>query len=145
MKNRYFTLVELLVVIAIIAILAGLAIPAVGIAKQKAKQTHARVDIHSIETALLEYEKDRGSFRALPYYSSFSDSDQKVSINGVLTPISKQIVNSLSSRASHRYYDAVMEVLTCTPVGGAAVSSSTDCLKGKPTSANAAIRAERKS
>ena len=124
MKKRVFTLVELLVVIAIIAVLAGLAIPAVGIAKQKAKQTQARVDISSLETALLEYEKDKGTFAALPNYSSLTGSSY------VLNSNDKMIVNSFGSRDSNRYYDAIMEVLTFTPVNGSAVTDATNLVTG---------------
>ncbi|MBO5725069.1 MAG: type II secretion system protein [Lentisphaeria bacterium] len=120
MKKRFFTLVELLTVIAIIAVLAGLAIPVVGIAKQKAKQTQARVDINSIEMALTEYEKDRGTFRALPNYNSIA----------ALNSDDKMLVNPFNSRASNRYYDAIMEVLTFTPVNGANVTGSTNLIEG---------------
>ena len=119
MKKRVFTLVELLVVIAIIAVLAGLAIPAVGIAKQKAKQTQARVDINSLEAAFAEYEKDRGTFAALPNYSSLTTTNDD-----------KRIVNSFGSRDSNRYYDAIMEVLTFTPVDGANVTDATNLKQG---------------
>ena len=119
MKKCVFTLGELLVVIAIIAVLAGLAIPAVGIAKQKAKQTQARVDISSLETALLEYEKDKGTFAALPNYSSLTTTNND-----------KRIVNSFGGRDSNRYYDAIMEVLTFTPVNGSAVTDATNLVTG---------------
>lgn len=119
MKKRYFTLVELLTVIAIIAVLAGIAIPAVGIAKQKAKQTQARVDINSIEMALSEYEKDRGTFRALPNFGSLPDTNND-----------KRLVNPFGSRNANRYYDAIMEVLTFTPVAGSTVTSSTGLIQG---------------
>lgn len=123
MKKQSFTLVELLVVIAIIAVLAGLAIPAVGIAKQKAKQTQARVDINSLETAFLEYEKDRGTFRALPNYSSLTGSNYTLDND-------KKIVNSFSARDTNRYYDAIMEVFTFTPVTGANVTNTTNLVQG---------------
>lgn len=119
MKKRVFTLVELLVVIAIIAVLAGLAIPAVGIAKQKAKQTQARVDINSLEAAFAEYEKDRGTLAALPNYGSLTTTNND-----------KRIVNDFNSRNSNRYYDAIMEVLTFTPVDGSAVTDSTTLVAG---------------
>ncbi len=123
MKKRVFTLVELLVVIAIIAVLAGLAIPAVSIAKQKAKQTQARVDINSLEAAFAEYEKDRGTLAALPNYGSLTGSNYTLGDD-------KKIVNEFGSRDSNRYYDAIMEVLTFTPVNGAAVTSSTHLVAG---------------
>ena len=119
MKKCVFTLVELLVVIAIIAVLAGLAIPAVGIAKQKAKQTQARVDINSLEAACAEYEKDRGTLAALPNYSSLTTTNND-----------KRIVNPHGSRESNRYYDAIMEVLTFTPVDGSAVTANTNLVTG---------------
>ena len=123
MKKRVFTLVELLTVIAIISVLAGLAIPAVGIAKQKAKQTQARVDINSLETAFMEYEKDRGTFAALPNYSSLTGSNYTLDVD-------KKIVNAFGSRDSNRYYDAIMEVLTFTPVNGSAVTDNTNLVTG---------------
>ncbi|MBR2904380.1 MAG: type II secretion system protein [Lentisphaeria bacterium] len=123
MKKRVFTLVELLVVIAIIAVLAGLAIPAVGIAKQKAKQTQARVDINSLEAAFMEYEKDRGTLAALPNYSSLTGSNYTLDAD-------KKIVNAFGSRDSNRYYDSIMEVFTFTPVDGKKVENNTYLKQG---------------
>ena len=53
-----FTLVELLVVIAIIALLAGLLLPVLARAKEKANVTRVRAELYGIGLALEMYSTD---------------------------------------------------------------------------------------
>ncbi len=59
-NKKGFTLVELLVVIAIIAILVVLILVALGVARQKARDSQRKTDVRSIVTALELYADDHG-------------------------------------------------------------------------------------
>lgn len=57
-----FTLIELMVVVIILGILAGLVVPRIMERPGEAKQTKAKLQIQSLETALKLYKLDSGRY-----------------------------------------------------------------------------------
>ncbi|MBC8523294.1 type II secretion system protein, partial [PVC group bacterium] len=57
-KNFGFTIVELLVVISIIALLVGILVPAVNKARDTAKMTQSKSNLHQVTIAMSNYSAD---------------------------------------------------------------------------------------
>lgn len=68
MNKRHFSLIELLITIAVIAILAGLLMPALNMAKQKAIDLHCINNLKQFGTAFMTYRSD--SEDKMPMWSS---------------------------------------------------------------------------
>jgi prepilin-type N-terminal cleavage/methylation domain-containing protein len=77
-KSSAFTLIELLVVIAIIAILAGLAFPAVQGALESGRKAQARNDLQQLIMAIRAFELEYGRLPTVDGQSEFSSNNDQL-------------------------------------------------------------------
>ncbi len=109
-KSSAFTLIELLVVIAIIAILAGLAFPAVQSALESGKKAQARNDAQQIAAAIravnLEYGRyptsqvDTGNNDGGEYYTQDSNNDVIRALMGQDTSLNPRSISFLEAKTA---------------------------------------------
>jgi prepilin-type N-terminal cleavage/methylation domain-containing protein len=74
MKSKGFTLIELLVVIAVIAVLMGILMPALNVAREQARSVNCRANVRTLTFAWLMY-KDENDNKLVRGFTGGNDAD----------------------------------------------------------------------
>ncbi len=114
--SRGFTLIELLVVIAIIAILAGMLLPALAKAKEKAKATSCMNGLRQMAIAQNVYGSDHGGQFTPTFWVRGSNVERKAWFN-FLAPYTQTTNLILCPSKTKKFIETVRQVIALYPSG----------------------------
>ncbi len=111
MKPRGFTLIELLVVIALIALLMGLFVPALRLARRQAQMTVCLARIRELTLSLSGYEAQHGTFpRGFQPAGEGAMSPSFAGIMGLLEPLGRWWVDT-SGKINHKTGEGLKTIM----------------------------------